>query len=54
MYIFYAPNFENFLSYCPFLNFVLCNFANVISQKVLLVEARNFYLLVEYNEKIIW
>ena len=35
-------------------NFVLCNFANVISRKVLQVEARNFYQLVEYNEKIIW
>ena len=35
-------------------NIVLCNFANVISQKVLYVEARNFYQLVEYNEKIIW
>ena len=42
------------LSYCPFLNCVLCNFANVISRKVLKVEARNFYQLVKNNEKIIW
>ena len=33
----------------PFLNFILCNFANVISRKVLWVEARNFYQLVEYG-----
>ena len=26
---------DEILSYCPFLNFVLCNFANVISRKVL-------------------
>ena len=38
----------------PFSNFVLRNFANVISRKVLYVEARNFYQPVEYNEKIIW
>ena len=38
----------------PFFNFVLCNFANVISRKVLKVEARNFYQLVEYNDKILW
>ena len=37
----------------PFLNFVLCNFANVISRKVLKVEPRNFYQHVEYNEKIL-
>ena len=38
----------------PFFNFVPCNFANVIFRKVLWVRARNFYQLVEYNEKIIW
>ena len=44
---------NNMMLFVSFLNFVLCNFANVISRKVLLVEARNFYQLVEYNEKII-
>ena len=28
--------------------------ANAISRKVLLLEARDFYQLIEYNEKIIW
>ena len=30
--------------------------ANAISQKILVLEARNFYQLIEYNEKItcIW
>ena len=36
------------------LNFVLCNFASVISRKELYIEALNFYQLVEYNEKILW
>ena len=35
----------------PFFNFVLCNFANVISRKVLQVEARNFYQFVENKRR---
>ena len=42
-----------FFSYCPFLNFVLCNFANVISESII-GRLLNFYQLVKYNEKIIW
>ena len=38
----------------PFFNFVLCNVANVIFRKVLEVEVRKLYQLIEYNEKIIW
>ena len=38
------------LELLPFLIFVLCNIANVISRKVLWVVVRDFYQLVRYNE----
>ena len=37
-----------FLSYCPFFDIV--DIANAISQKVEVLEARNFKQLIEYNE----
>ena len=39
----------------PFLNFVLCKcdiLESIIGRHM--VEARNFYQLVEYNKKILW
>ena len=37
-----------FFSYCPF--FDILDIANAISLKVLVLDARNFYQLIEYNE----
>ena len=34
--------------------FYILDIANAISRKVLVLEARNIYHLIEYNENIIW
>ena len=34
--------------------FDILDSANAISPKVLVLESRNLYQLIEYNEKIIW
>ena len=47
----YFVKFEENMSYCPFYILVI---ANAISLKVLVLEARNFNQLIEYNEKINW
>ena len=43
---------KSFNMLLPF--FDILDIQNAISQKVLVLEARNFYQLTEYNEKIIW
>ena len=40
--------FNIFLSYCPF--FDILDIANAISLKVSVLQARNYYQLIEYNE----
>ena len=37
-----------FLYYCPY--FYILDIANAISGKVFVLEARNFYQLIEYND----